>query len=343
LRTRALAIPEDLGAVGARWLSAALGVEVVGVAPGEPTGGMAVTSQVARLRLELGTGADGPRAVVVKLANPRWTHGTEMHGREVRFYREFAPGRDLPVPRCYHADYDESTGAFILVLEDVGDARPGHRLDGLDGREADAVINGVADLHKAWWQRDELRTLRVRGHDRERIERTVAGFSERWRALEATGKYRIDDRLRTALAPLMAAYADGVHAISSEPQTFIHTDLHVENFFLEETATGLRFIAIDWQNASYGHCAFDVSSVLCSLRPELFADHHERLLRRYHARLARADYDLQRLRGDVVASIRHQLVGSASWFATIEAESLREAGTIQDHWTRLCAAVVATH
>jgi hypothetical protein len=104
----------------------------------------------------------------------------------------------------------------------------------------------------------------------------------------------------------------------------------------------MRLIAIDWQNASYGHCAFDVSHVLTSMKPHLVANHRERLLARYHARLGAPRYRLESLREDVAASVRHQFVGSLNWFATFEAETVRDADMLRAHWTRLCAALIAT-
>ncbi len=338
-----LPIPTDLAAVDAAWLGAALGVDVVAVDDAGPTGGIAVTSRVARLRVTTAPPNAAPTRVVVKVTNPAWTHGHHLQLGEVRFYREFAPGKNLPTPACYYADADPSTGAFVLVLEDVGDVEPGHCLDGLDAEQADAVMDGIADLHRAWWQRDELTALDVRGHAPERVAQTVATFEQRWGALEGCGKYAIDDELRGVLPGVRARYADGMVAISSAPQTLVHTDLHVENFFLARTDDGgMRLIAIDWQNASYGNVAFDVSSVLTSVAPELVAGERERLLRRYHARLAAPDYPLERLCDDVAASLRHQFIGSANWFATFEAETLRDADTIQGHWRRLQAALIAS-
>jgi Ser/Thr protein kinase RdoA (MazF antagonist) len=337
-----LAIPTDLEAVDAAWLSRALGVSIVAVAPGGPVGGIAVTSRVTRLRLESDPPGAAPDSVAVKVANPAWTHGSALHEREVRFYRELAAGHDLPAPRCYHADFDPETGAFVLVLEDLGDVVPGHRLDGLDRAEAVAVAEGLADLHRRFWGRAELRDLEVRGHDADRIARTLATFADRWPAIEASGKYSIGDELRRVLPAVRHRYAAGMLAISSQPQTLIHADAHVENFFLEATPQGLRLILIDWQNPCFGHCAFDVSQLISSIKPELVTDCREPALAAYHRRLGAPDYPLERLALDVAAAVRHQFIGSASWFATFEAERLRDAATIKNHWTRLSAALIAT-
>src|SRR5690606_31118820 len=105
----ALPIPLTLDAIAddPRWLERAPGLDVGAIravrqAPG--AGGIAVTSRVARLVLELAPGPEGrSRSVFAKVRNPAWRYGPALHEREVRFYRELAPGHpELPAPRCYY-------------------------------------------------------------------------------------------------------------------------------------------------------------------------------------------------------------------------------------------------
>lgn len=336
----AIPIPTCIDDLDPTWLGRVLGTPVVARRVAGPTGGMAVTSTVVRLALELAEPAAGPQAVVVKLVNPQWTDGSELHQREVAFYRDFAPRHPLPVPRCYHADFDPDTGRFVLVMEDLSTLSPGHRLDGLTEDEANAVVDGVATLHRAWWQRPELRSLKVRGHDEARIDATLAHLAGRVRAVDARDGFALADEVRELVDTVADGYRAGMLRISRRPQTLIHSDLHVENFFLESTAAGFRLEIIDWQNPCYGNAAFDVGQILTSLAPSS-SGCHERLLARYHDRLAAADYTLAELRADTTAAIRHQFVGSLGWFATFAPSSPRDARTMRGHWQRLCAALVA--
>ncbi|MEE3922457.1 hypothetical protein V2I01_41560 [Micromonospora sp. BRA006-A] len=50
--------------------------------------------------------------------------GQRRDRREVAFYRELAGALPLPVPRCYAAGYDESSGDFVLLLGDAAPAAP---------------------------------------------------------------------------------------------------------------------------------------------------------------------------------------------------------------------------
>src|ERR1700761_7637624 len=70
-------------------------------------------------------GDDGPNSVVLKVAatDPmsRQTGMTlGLYEREVRFYRDIAPGLHGPIAPVYHAAFDES-GIFDVLL---GDANP---------------------------------------------------------------------------------------------------------------------------------------------------------------------------------------------------------------------------
>lgn len=336
-----VAIPEHLEDVDARWLTRALqtacpGVEVVDVTSGGPTGGIAITSRVARLRLQLRPGTSGPTAVVVKLRNPAWQHGATMYQREVRFYRELAPAHTLPVPRCYHAAYDESSGAVAIVLEDLGDVRPGHRLGGLDRDEATAVLEAIADMHAAWWDSPALHAAAWPGkpYPLERAERMLANFRRRWPELEARGHLPIDDALRAAVARIDDQFPAALNRLGDRPPTLIHSDLHAENLLLD----GLRVIAIDWQNASFACCAFDLAMVLTAVQPDVLRADLETLLARYALRLARADYPAPLLRTDVATCIHWMLAGGINWYLDFQAESLRDTETVRGHWTRLATA-----
>jgi aminoglycoside phosphotransferase (APT) family kinase protein len=339
----AVAIPEHIEDVDARWMTRALqatcpGIEVVDVTTGGPTGGIAITSRVARLRLQLRPGTSGPTAVVVKLRNPAWAHGETMYQREVRFYRELAAASRLPVPRCYHAAYDESSGAFAIVLEDVGDVRPGHRLGGLDRDEAGAVLDAIATMHAAWWNSDQLRAAAWpgKGYPLERAERMLANLRRRWPELEARGHLPVDDALRAAVARIDDRFPAALTALGDRQPTLIHSDLHAENLLLD----GLRVIAIDWQNASFACCAFDVAMVLTAVQPDVLRADLLALLARYTATLARPDYPAPHLLTDVTTCTHWMLAGGINWYLDFEAESIRDTATVRAHWTRLATAAV---
>ncbi|MCP3886437.1 MAG: hypothetical protein GY700_13385, partial [Propionibacteriaceae bacterium] len=100
-------VDESLDDLSPEWMTRALrfagGLSydecVVRVDRGRGAGGIAVTSCVARLALELEPGdAPGPSSLFAKVTNPEYDEGD--HGaREIRFYRDLAADLNLPIPR----------------------------------------------------------------------------------------------------------------------------------------------------------------------------------------------------------------------------------------------------
>ena len=336
-----LPIPRVLSDLDADWFATLFETTIISVVDGGPTAGIPVTSRVARFELTADPPGSAPRSVVAKITNPKWQAGVELYKREVSFYRDFVGDSELPIPMCFFADIDPVSGAFVLILEDLSDIRPGHRLDGMTVPEAEAVVDGLAKIHRRFWQDESVQQLPLRSHTRSRISKSVECLGNRLSAIRKSGRYPISDALQQVIPKLSEVYPTGMSRLSRTPQTLIHADLHVENFFLEAIPDGFRLIVIDWQNPCYGNVAFDVGHVLSSLRPELHGDIDFEIVERYHDRLAISPVDLDELWGDVCAALRHQFIGSANWFATFEAESFRDSKTMKSHWTRLVASLIA--
>ena len=79
--------------------------------------------------------AAAPQTIIAKFASQYAplrsllnSHG--LYRTEVEFYRHFGADAGIPVPRCYFADLDPSSGYFVLLLEDMRDCRVGDPLRG---------------------------------------------------------------------------------------------------------------------------------------------------------------------------------------------------------------------
>ena len=88
--------------------------------------GIGLLGIVVRMALDYddGAGVAGPASVVVKFAHPVAANraiamNTRMYEREVTFFNEIAHVVDVPMPRCYAAEVDTTTGENIVVLEDI--------------------------------------------------------------------------------------------------------------------------------------------------------------------------------------------------------------------------------
>lgn len=342
-------IPATLDELTPEWLTGALrgggalaaDARVIGAERGAPTGGIAVSSIVARLRVDYSPPGAGPGGVVAKLVNPEWTRGSDLYRREVRFYRELAPAHPLLTPRCYCAELDEESGAFALLLEDLGDAEPGHPLDGLDDAGAEAVIDAVAGLHRRWWESRELDAAGWpgRSYAPERAGDIAARFAENRHRLDARGIYPHTGALRRAGAAIEERLVGDLLGLGEGPRTLVHADLHAENLILLRGEGGLRVVAVDWQHAAFANPAFDLGHVLGSTRSEVLGRRWEELLARYLEQLDRPDVSLESLRARVAAALRGMFAGIVNWLVGFEPESPRDAETLQGHWERLAAAI----
>jgi aminoglycoside/choline kinase family phosphotransferase len=219
--------------------------------------------------------------VIVKLALPgiRPAPGID---REVRFYREVASLLRIPVPNPLYTDADEASGAYVLVLEDVGEPRPLNAL--VTPARAEATVTAVASLHAAWWSSPELgryRFLRTLPDFIDRVEgqlpHALPGFLERFGDMLAPAERAVfeelEPRFRRAVEPLQAA-----------PVTLVHHDLTPGNILFRDGQP----VLIDWQLAQRTAGVRDISFFMAS---SVWPYEHARelaLLELYHSRLAAA-------------------------------------------------------
>src|SRR5262249_12652812 len=132
------AFPTTIDALTPSWLTialreqAGLGDASVTAVRTEPIGqGVGILCQLARLHLTYDrAAADAPATVIAKIPTlePQTRQMValfQFYEREVHFYRELASRVSLPGPRCYYAAHDPAGNDFVLLIEDLGDARIG--------------------------------------------------------------------------------------------------------------------------------------------------------------------------------------------------------------------------
>src|SRR5712691_1570959 len=165
----ALAIPDGPEAMTPAWLSAALRASgaltdaVVTAVTWQPLSAQGWTTQMARLAVTYDAPEVGlPATLVTKSAaqevSTRAFFG-RFYAREVAFYRWVAPEVPLRVPRCYYADYEATTHAHVLLLEDVVPVVADDLLRGVSEDVAATYTRSIAALHAHWWEHDRLADL----------------------------------------------------------------------------------------------------------------------------------------------------------------------------------------
>jgi hypothetical protein len=292
-------MPTDTEALSAEWLSDAL--RAAGVLEDgrvrsfhiqELDGAKGALSQLAKLNLEYeGDSADAPHQVVAKFAladpeNRALLHSSGFYEREVRFYQTFAHQVDLRTPRCFYAEIDSNTGEFALLLEDLAPAENGSRAVGCSPVQAELAIREMARFHAAWWESPQLtQTKWLRPLNIAARQQWSDKYQHDWEAfVEKTGSNMPSEILEVGqqLGPRLINVFERFY--DESPQTLIHSDFQLDNFFFAAPEGGTPFAVIDWQLISPGCGTFDIGSFLGgNLSIADRRTHEMTLLKTYHS------------------------------------------------------------
>lgn len=271
-----------------------------------------------------------PRTLVVKLASPDDTsRATGMalrnYEREVKFYREIQPTVDIHVPRCHYADWNEVTGDFVLVMEDMAPAEQGDQITGCTLEEAQVAVDELARLHGPRWNDDTLFGVdwlqrRSGPADGEQLNSIVSmmfpGFASTLgeRVQEETGGKGMAflEEMAQAIIPYVEA--------KGEPMCVTHGDYRLDNILFDRSGA-LSCAVVDWQTPGHGNGIADLAYFIgAGLLPDERRRHEWDLVERYVAGVARygvhpdrawveAHYRREAISGAVMAVVASQIVG----------------------------------
>lgn len=309
------------------WLTARLGIEVAAVEADRIGDGLVGMNLRLRLRRPDGTPCD-PASVVVKLPSPdpvsRATGvALRNYEREVRFYLEVASTVGIRAPRCWYGEWDQDSGDFVLVLEDLAPAEQGDQISGCSVGEAERALDELAKLHAPRWADpalDGIDWLQRRGP--EDAHNLVAIYQLTLPGFRATyGAQLTADQL--ALAEAFEAriidWLDG----RLPPHTVVHGDYRLDNLMFGTAAGGPSMAAVDWQTPGHGPAAADLAYFLgAGLLVDDRRANEQALVARYHAALTAGgvtgyplercweDYRHEAFAGVVMSVVASQIVGS---------------------------------
>jgi hypothetical protein len=268
-----------------------------------------IAAQLWRLTLHYEVGnADLPATVIAKFppADPATRAQLTAMGffqREVGFFQSLAARTPIPTPRCYFAGLESSSGAALLVIEDLGQARNGDTIQGCSVDEVTQVLSALAGLHAAWWQHPTVTELPwLRLSSMLAPSATADVFAQAWPRFLKKLSIPVSDEILateswiTRLLPRAAATL-----LEAGPRTLIHNDVQADNLFFTEQADR-AVVFCDWQMVTCARGVVDVAGVIRGhLDPELRRTVEPDLVRSYHAALLAADvrdYPLEQCQND---------------------------------------------
>jgi hypothetical protein len=297
-------IPPHPAALTVEWLTARLcpaGTKVSDFTVAPLAANQGFFGETIRLQLDYTNGdtngeagqGELPRSLIAKFSSSNEAmrlRSINSYEREVRFYQSLAPQLDLPTPHCYYADIDVTSGAHLLLLEDLAPMQSGDRVQGCTVMQAGRAVLEVAKLHAHWWGQTDVPHLAwlADGDTHPDVAALRQQYAAWWPAFHAAAGEHLPQDLAAPSANLGEKRAAiRRHIFGAAPRTLIHRDYQLGNLLfgtgVGEAGDRGEFAVIDWQFLSRGCGVWDVAYLLSeNLQSADRRTVEMELLHRYH-------------------------------------------------------------
>lgn len=256
--------------------------------------GVGILALLWRLTITYDPPNSGPSTVVLKLPHTMpesrfIADAFRFYLREVRFYEQMAHRSPIGTARRFYSSFDEASGDFVLLMEDLGERRMVDQVEGCTPEDAAVVVRALARHHATFWSSPELSALDwgCRIIDPPNPQALGPALRASWPIIESGFADLLPGamldaarRLPDHIEPLMAA-------LSEPPVTLLHGDARLDNVFFGDTLT-----VVDWQICGIGRGPYDVAYFLSqSLRSEDRKATEGDIVRAYHETLVDGGVD----------------------------------------------------
>ncbi|GAA0333156.1 phosphotransferase [Sphingomonas oligophenolica] len=244
-------------------------------------------STAGRAEVEIQRVGRPSRKMVVKLCRPD-VPLQPLYRNEVAFYRYIRPSLDLEIPMVFGADFDEESGTFGLILEDLRDrgAQFPNATTPVSREQLRSLLDILARLHAHFWQNPDLlgRLSVIQSHtEGELFEFFMAPDSVPALVRSEIAAEQFKRELVEWIGTDEAVLYDAVRRVqlhqATLPFTLCHGDCHIGNTYL---LPGERGGLLDWQLAARGCWAHDVSYVIITALSISERRNQEKELIRYY-------------------------------------------------------------
>lgn len=257
-------------------------------------------------RVKLVSEDDGPSSIMAKFPSPSAENravasGFDMYQREVGFYREIEPFVSIRTPRCLHAEIENASADFVLLMEDLGHLRIGNQVEGCSLEDSRAVLRALAGLHASSWHAKGLPKM-VSQNNETQIQGMTAGFEAGWPCVTERFADVIPETASGIGARMPHAVARLLETMCTDPICLSHADVRLDNIFFDDRLAtenqGEAGVAlVDWQSVCTSAPEQDVAYFLTQSVPRSVLA-REDLLAFYHAELTQRgiEYELETCR-----------------------------------------------
>ncbi|WP_051062781.1 phosphotransferase family protein [Ilumatobacter nonamiensis] len=243
------------------WLSEVLGADVSEIRTERIGDGLVGLN----LRVSTGGAVGAPDSVVIKLPSlDETSRATGIALRnyecEVKFYEHIASTVDIRVPHCHHGEWDEESGDFVLVLEDMAPAEQGDQVTGCDVETARLAVVELAQLHGPRWADDtlfehEFLSRRTGTDDGEQLGALWAMFLPGFSATYSKYLDPASQQVLDEFGPRLVEWVAG----GDSTLTVTHGDYRLDNLLFGTPEGGPPVTAVDWQTPGHGPPINDVA------------------------------------------------------------------------------------
>lgn len=285
--------------------------------------GEGFVGQLARVTLQYDRPEDGaPRSLVAKFpsSNAQNRAAGEMaslYDHEIRFYDDLAGEVSVRIPTRYYGAMDPAPRAvdafskaatrfpprvilwlarrvaaggggrrYVLLLEDLSEARVGDQLAGCTVEEAELALRHLARLHASLWDSPRLDQLPWLPSVRRDAALMEELYRQAWGPLVERFGSRLSARAIEVGEWLRSHGRELAIRLAGPPQTLLHGDYRLDNLFFGADGADSDLYVIDWQAVTVGNGLADVAYFLIgSLDPTVATAAVEDLLRAYHSTL----------------------------------------------------------
>lgn len=296
-----------------------------------------------------------PASVIVKVPTQRDENfaigdGLQLYEREIMVYQELAPSLGLPMPGYLYGELDpdpapwierpllflfdrlpigginwllaqflkvsgKSKRRYVLVLEDIVDARPPTQAIGGSLEDALAALKVLAAFHAHNWMRTDVVTTQKRVWSIDRACRVYeASYVRNLDAFRARYRSRVGEETLARLDEIQERATELNRDLASAPWTLLHGDFRLDNVLFRPDG---EIVVLDHQGLAYGRPAVDVAYFVTTALNAEHRDEEQSLLRTYHDALTDAGvtgYPFDELVRDCDKAkevFAHRIVGAA--------------------------------
>lgn len=292
--------PED---ITAEWLSSIVGGTVDGFTLEQIGVGVGLLGRLYRITL---SGSGVPATVVAKFptldegARANVTTPLGFYSNEVSFYNDGAARTPIGTPRVFTAQFDEASGDFVVVLEDIADRRCEDQTVGCSIESAEIAVDALAKVHARWWNSDFAEMPWIKSYVAPPYPQIIAAtFAQSWPvALDVVG-----DQLPGSVKAFGDRFADLVpwflEEASQPPLTLCHGDYRLDNLFFATNDAHAPVTALDWQICFRGNPGYDLGYFISqSLATDTRRQIESALIDRYAKDITGAGVELDRAKLD---------------------------------------------